>query len=306
MTDNLLLVANQVIGLFILIFIGFLLGKKKLLSDISSKHLTDLVLFLATPCVIIEAFQREYNLGTLRKLSDALITAVCIHIASILLCHILLKKSNNSRIMKFSAIFSNCGFMAIPLQTALLGNDGAFLGAAFLAVFTLFTWTYGLVLISGKRDEIKIKSLIRNPGLIGIAIGFLLFIFQINLSETVPVLFDSIRRIGALNTPIPMLIIGFYLSKADLRQALRRLDSYLVLFLRLVFIPSAALIIMKLLHVDQSITVACIAAASAPSAALCTMFAAKYDCDTELSVSLVSSTTLMSIITMPIIISLSY
>ena len=129
-----------------------------------------------------------------------------------------------------------------------------------------------------------------------------MFFLQIHLPY---ILLTPIQYIAGLNTPVPMLVIGFYLTRFKFKESLRDLGIYAVSAVRLLIIPLASLFIMKLLGVDGNIVTSCTIAASAPVAATTTMFAAKFDRDVDLSVGLVSSTTLLSIITMPIIIALA-
>ena len=102
-----------------------------------------------------------------------------------------------------------------------------------------------------------------------------------------------------------MLVIGFYLSQANFKKAFSDRGAYLAMAVRLLIIPIVATFAMALFRLDSAIIVAFIIASSAPTAATTTMFAAKYNRDVELSVSLVASTTLVSIATMPLVVALA-
>jgi hypothetical protein len=298
------MIAQQVLVLFILIGIGFLCGKKGILTDSSSKKITDIVLYVVTPCVMISAFQREFSM---ELLGNILITALCaalIIIGSIFLCMLVFHDKNEARkkVLSFATIFSNCGFMSLPLQKAILGDDGWFYGSIFVAVFNIIIWSYGLVMMSGDKKQLSIKKLTFNPGIIGVIVALLLFVCRIDLPYIIS---QPVSYLADLNTPLPMLIIGFYLSQADLKKAFTDLGAYLAMGLRLVVIPLAATFVMSLFKVDQTIMITCVIASSAPTAATTTMFAAKFGRDVELSVSVVAATTLISIITMPLVVALA-
>lgn len=304
MLDNFIMIAQQVLVLFILIGIGFLCGKKGILTDSSSKKITDIVLYVVTPCVMISAFQREFSM---ELLGNILITALCaalIIIGSIILCMLVFHDKNEARkkVLSFATIFSNCGFMSLPLQKAILGDDGWFYGSIFVAVFNIIIWSYGLVMMSGDKKQLSIKKLAFNPGIIGVIVALLLFVCRIDLPYIIS---QPVSYLADLNTPLPMLIIGFYLSQADLKKAFTDLGAYLAMGLRLVVIPLAATFVMSLFKVDQTIMITCVIASSAPTAATTTMFAAKFGRDVELSVSVVAATTLISIITMPLVVALA-
>lgn len=156
--------------------------------------------------------------------------------------------------------------------------------------------------MSGDKKTLSPKHLLLNPGVIGVAAGMALFLFSVHLPE---VLSMPVSYMAALNTPLPMIIIGFYLSRTNLREALRDKKAYAAIALRLVAIPLLALFFMYLFQIRGVVLVACVIAAAAPIAAATTMFAAKFDRDTSLSVNLVSLSTLFSLATMPLIVGLA-
>ena len=212
------------------------------------------------------------------------------------------KSEARQRVLRFGAVFSNCGFMSLPLQQALLGDDGVFYGAVFVAVFNLFVWSYGLVMMSGDIKQVSPKKIITNPGIIGVIIGMIIFFGQISIPEVIS---KPIGYFAALNTPVPMVIIGYHLSKVNILSALKDAKMYVAILIRLVLAPVITLLIMWVFKVDTTILVACIIAEAAPTAAITTMFSDKYERATGLSVDLVSISTLLSLITLPIIISLA-
>ncbi len=302
--ENFIMIAQQVLVLFILIGVGFACGKKGILTDESSKKITDIVLYVVTPCVMISAFQREFSM---HLLGNILITALCATAsiaATVFIAKLIFHDKNTARkkVLQFSAIFSNCGFMSLPLQKAILGDDGWFYGSIFVAVFNVIVWSYGLVMMSGDKKQMSVKKLAFNPGIVGVLIALIIFVLRIKLPYIIS---QPIDYLAALNTPLPMLIIGFYLSQADLKKAFTDAGAYLAMAVRLAVVPLLSMFVMHLLNVDPTIMIACVIASSAPTAATTTMFAAKYGRDVELSVSIVASTTLVSIISMPLIVALA-
>lgn len=302
--ENFIMIAQQVLVLFVLISVGFACGKKGILTDESSKKITDIVLFVVTPCVMVSAFQREFSM---HLLGNILITAICAAatmIATIFISKLVFHDKNGARkkVLQFSAIFSNCGFMSLPMQKAVLGDDGWFYGSIYVAVFNIIVWSYGLLMMSGDKKQLSFKKLAFNPGIVGVLIALIIFVLRIELPY---IIIEPVNFLAALNTPLPMLIIGFYLSQANLKKAFTDCGAYLAMALRLVVVPLLSFAVMYLLNVDRTILIACVIAGSAPTAATTTMFSAKYGRDVELSVSLVASTTVVSIITMPLIVALA-
>ena len=273
MIDNFLMISQQVLVLFILIAIGFLCGRKKLITESSAKHINDIVLYVVTPCVMISAFQRDFSIKLLSNLGIMLICSALVIISSILIVHLVFwgKDETEAKVLRFATVFSNCGFMSLPLQKAILGEEGMFYGAVFVAVFNITVWTYGLVSMSGDLKMLSLRKLIFNPGLVGVTVAFLLFLFNIKLPYIV---LEPVEYLSSLNTPIPMLIIGYYLSEADLKKAITKASAYLCMGLRLLVIPVATAVIMSFAGIDSTLVVACVIASSAPTAATTTMFSA--------------------------------
>ena len=206
-----------------------------------------------------------------------------------------------SSVLKTSIVFSNAGFMGIPLEHALLGEDGVFYGVAYVVVFNLLFWSWGLVTFCGSLKDVRLRTLFLNPGSIGVAVGLPFFLFSWKLPEFAG---RPVAMMADLNTPLAMIIIGFNLANAKFGPVLRLPKAYVVGFLRLVALPALFLAAVYGLHragisFDSKMAVAITIAASAPVAALTSMFAVRYARDVSLSVGLVSGTTLLSILTMP-------
>ena len=301
MLQNFLTVGQQVLIIFILIAVGYICGKAKLIKEEGAQCLTNVVLYAVTPCLMIEAFQREFGASMLLNLAIVAVAAFGVHFISIIIARLLVYDKDKSRqlVLRFSVIFSNCGFMCLPLEEALLGSDGVFYGGVFVAVFNIMLWSYGLVMMSGDKKQLSAKKLLLNPGIMGVLIGLIFFLFSIKLPDIVmaPICFLS-----DLNTPLPMLVIGYYLCKTNIKEALCDKKAYLAIALRLAAIPLISLAVLYLCGIRGTILLSTIIAASAPVAASTTMFATKFNKSVSVSVNLVSLSTIFSIITMSAIV----
>ncbi|MBQ9679540.1 MAG: AEC family transporter [Ruminococcus sp.] len=304
MLGSFLDVGTQVLVLFVLIAVGVVLTKCGLITESGSKTMTDVVLYAVTPCVIVNAFQREYQPEMLSGLLIALLAAFLALGFSVLTAELLYRKKDIDRgvVLKFSVVFSNCGFMALPLQQAILGDDGVFYGAAYVAMFNIFMWTYGLLTMSRQRELRSALKAIVNPGIIGTVIGIILFAFSVKLPTVIA---QPVSMLAALNTPVPMLVIGYHLVHAKLRRVLTDKDAYIAMAFRLILIPLAVMGVMVLLKIDATVTTATVIAVSAPVAAFTTMMSTKYGHDTELSAGIVSASALFSFLTMPLVVGLT-
>ena len=296
-------VGEQVAILFLLIGIGALCAKTRLLDEKAVKAMANLVLYVATPAVIIKSCIREFDPNLLWGFLTVVAVAAVNHGLLILAAHLFFrgKEENRRRVFRCALVFSNAGYMAIPLQQAILGDTGVFYCAAYVIVFNVFLWTYGLMEMSGQR-KLSAKQILFNPGVLGVAVGLVLFLLPISVPT---MLTDAVNHLAVLNTPLPMLIIGYYLAQTNLLKALRDRASWLCMVLRLVGIPLLALGLLLLCGVRGDLLTACMICISTPVATSNAMFSARHERDTGLAVNLVSVSTLLSVVTLPVMVALA-
>ncbi len=293
-------VAIQVVIMFILIFVGFILAKNKLITETGAKQITNILLMIVTPCVLINAYQKEFEIEYAKGLLWAGLLALLIHAAAILIATPIFKKENSLkyRINIFCSIYSNCGFMAIPLMEAVLGKDGVFYGSVYLAVFTVLYWTHGVYVYTGSRSEVSFKKAFLNPGVLGTILSLLLFFLRIKLPY---VLSQSVVYMAGLNTPLAMIVLGTYLVGINFAKSLKNGKLFLVVVLRLIVFPVISIAIARILNVSDEILRSIIIPSACPTAAVATLFAAKYNLDAKYASEIVAVSTLLSIITIPVI-----
>jgi len=312
--QNLATVAAQVGVLFALMAVGAVCRRVRLVDEASVKGIVNVLLLVVTPSLIIDSFQRPFDSSMMHGFFWAFAIAVSAHVAIILFARLFSRGDDRSRpVLRLAMVFSNAGFMGIPLEQAILGAEGVFYGIVYVVVFNFFMWSWGLYEMKFKVESEKFKvgfrakdlrPMIVNPGTVGIAIGLPLFFASVSLPA---ILKTPISLLAGLNTPLAMLVIGFYLAGADFRRVVRMPSAYLAAAVRLVVFPLALLALLYPLrsHFPCEMMLALVTAASAPVAAMVSMFASKFGRDVDLSVGLVSGTTLLSIITMPPVIALA-
>lgn len=297
------IVFTQVLIIFVLLMLGVVLTKIGMIKDSGLKQITDILLYVVTPCLVVNAYQKEFSQELASGLLASFVFSIIFHIVSILISTVCFRKEETKRyrVSIFSSVYSNCGYMAIPLLTAALGSDGVFYGSAYLAVFTIFYWTHGICVYKGDMSELSFKKLLKNPGLIGTVVALLLFVFGIKLPSVVG---ESIKHISNLNTPLAMLVMGAYLAKTDFKKALTNLSVYIVSILRLIALPVVAVLLIKVMGLSDIVAKSVLITAACPTAAVTTLLAAKYDLDASYSAEIVAVSTVFSIITIPLVLML--
>ena len=302
--ENLAIAAKQVGILYILVAVGFICDKTGLFKEKTARLSNDLLFYIITPAVIITAFMSMDNTPeNYKKLLLAFAFAAAIQIVGALIALPFFrdKSKSDNCIYKFASNYGNVGYMALPLANAVLGAEGVFYCSVVVMVFNISSFTHGIMVMTGEK-KFDPKKLILNPGTIAVLIGLPLFIFGIRLPE---ILQTPVDYLASLNTPLAMIVIGFYLSQSDIVKTFKDKSVYGVALLRLIVLPLVALFALWFMGIRGPMLVALTIGASAPTAAATSMFATKFDTDTNLSVNVVTFTTILSILTMPLIVALA-
>ena len=304
--DGLILVAQQVFILFALMGVGAALRWTKLVDAKSIDGMVNLLILVVTPCLIVDCFQRPFEPAMLKSLLTGLILVIAWHVAMIAMAKFVVRTPDDAvrRPLLLAAVFSNAGFMGIPLEQAILGSEGVFFGIIYVVVFNLFVWSWGIRVMKGDARGASAWKMFVNPGTVGIALGLPLFLFSWRLPEVVAA---PVHHLANLNTPLAMIVIGYSLAGARLGRVLRLRPAYAAAACRLVAFPLGMIAVLYPFRdwLDTRLMLATVIAASAPVAAMVSMFAVKFGRDVDASVSVVCGSTLLSILTMPPIIALA-
>lgn len=303
MIGSFLTVGQQVLVLFALMAVGFGLGKAKLMGDKGSLAMTNLVIYAVSPAMMVVAFQRDKVASDLHNFLLCVLLSVVVHVISIVLACVTLRGRDSAcGAMRFGAVFSNCGFMGYPLMTAMIGSLGVFYGSAYVTVFTVLAWTVGVYMLTHDAGKLRLKAIVLNPGVISVAVAMTLYLLSVRLPEIV---MTPLTHLANMNTPLPIIVVGYQLSHADFRTTFADRRSWTVLLLRLLVIPLLTVALCWALRVDSAVALVAVIAASAPPAALLSMFAQKFDGDTRLTSSMVSVFTALSVLTIPPVVGLA-
>lgn len=294
-------VINQVAVMMILIAVGFVLTKLGKLSETGVADITSLLLYVVTPCLILNSLLGIESISARDLVLAMLLPALAITIAIVLsLCFFRKDEPSRKKVLRFSAAFSNAGFMGLPLVQGIVGDEGVALGSFFVVVFNLFCWTYGYGMMSG--GKVSVKKALLNPGVIGLAVGLPVCLLKISLPKIVT---SPISFLSGLNTPLAMLVIGSYVARADIKSVLRDKGVYLSVFLRLIFAPAIFLLVLVLIKPGRVLFLTNAIQAASPVAANAVLFSVAYKADSRLASGTVALSTLFSIVSLPLIAAFS-
>ena len=310
--------------LFIMMVPGFLMKKCRLCSDGFGKGLSNLVLYIAQPALTFIAYLRPYDHRIMINSIYVFVFSVILHALFAVVAMLCFKKAPDSmrRMLRFATIFSNVAFMGIPLIAAVLEDTypGSTVYALLYSVtFNVFLWSLGAKICTDGRDtnengvddhdEHRQKTspwqALIHPTTIASAIGLVFFILPIE--GYVPALAEeAFGMLKGLVAPLSMVVIGLRLADMSFKGILKDKEMYVFILLRHIALPLLSLGLVKLtglfIPLDPAVEMVTVILAAAPAATSATMFAEKYDCDAIYVSRLVTISTLISIVTIPLIL----
>lgn len=292
-------VVEKIIEMFLIMIGGFIAFKTRLIDENTTKKMSDLLLMLISPLLIFQSYQIDFNMEYFLGLLWTFLASIITFIFMIVISNFLFRgKDERIPVEKVGVIYSNCGFIGIPLVDGILGSQGVFYLTAYLTVFNILVWTNG-VWIMGEGGELKSawKNLV-SPAIVAVFLGVLCFLLQIRLLEIIS---EPIQMVADMNTPLAMIIAGANLAQADLRNSLKNRRLYFVCFIRLIIFPIICVVPLYLMHLEFEISFAVFIATACPAGATTIMFAERYERDAKYASEIFTVTTILSAVTIPLL-----
>ena len=298
-----LTVDQQILTMLLMVAVGYILYKTKMIGEKGLSEMSQLLLKIVTPMILLTSFQREFSQEVFTEWLamfgiSALFYGIMIAVATLVYRNKTKTCWGESRL---SVVFPNNGFMAIPLMLALAGEKGVFLGSTNIILLNILFWTYGTRILS-PGEKIRFRQILLNPGIIAVVLGLLLFISPQKLPQPV---FQAVNQIGSLNTPLAMIVLGGFLAQSKLKELFRNAAFYKISIIKLLLIPCILFAVLLLLPMSNAVkTVAAICAVT-PTATAVSMLAEVYHRDFRFASGAVVVTTILSAVTIPIMMTLA-
>ena len=289
---------KQVFIMFVLMAIGFVAYRKQILSNQGTKDIGKLLLNVAIPMIVISNFCVEKSAEKTAELFEsALLSFLCMAL-SVAFAYLAYHKKD--RIAEFSAAFSNAGFIGIPLVQAIFGSGAVFYISVMIVLINVLQWTYGVYTITDDKSVMDFKKIMKNPLILSVGIGIVIYFLNIRLPK---IAMDIISSISAINTPLAMIVSGVYLAQSDLLNAMRKKDAWLLSLSRLIVIPLIVMLVFRFLPFGSTaMKLSILLAGACPVGSNVAVFAQQYDKDYRKGVEYVCVSTLLSILTLPLVI----
>lgn len=291
---------NQIMVLFFIMIVGFYARKKKIINAEINKGLTELLLNITLPAMIITSFNLEFSGDMLKKSGEVLLWTLGLFILYYIIGMIFFGRYPKaiSSVLIFSAMFSNCGFMGFPVIESIFGKEGVFYASIYHMPFSILLWTVGVSLFSKEKDKSAMKKAFLNPGSVSIYIGLILFLFSIKLP--IP-LGKTLDMLGDVTTPLSMIVVGAILGEMNIKEVFSSFPAYYSSIIRLILIPFVVMGVLKLAGVS-GITLGVLVMLSAmPVAANTAIISSKYGADSVFASKCIFISTVLSTLTIPLL-----
>ncbi|MBR2407698.1 MAG: AEC family transporter [Lachnospiraceae bacterium] len=299
------ILTNQVVVMFLLLVTGMILYKIGLITDEGNRQMAGVVLYVVAPLLILDTYSMEYDATITKNMLLGFILSAISIIIGIVVSYVLKPGSNKESFSteRFTVIFTNCGFMGIPLAEAVFGNIGVIYCTTYITMFNLFVWTYGLALMRGKSGEKrsfreKLKPFL-TPTMFCIVIGLLVYFLRIPLPKQIK---SAVGYISSMNTPLAMIVSGIYIAQGDLLGALKKGRVYVVSAMKCLAVPFFMIFVLLFLPFDEKLKTTILILSACPSGANGMLFANRFGGDTKTASNVFTVTTIASIACIPLMI----
>lgn len=302
MLENSVIVFHQILVMFVLMLVGYWIFRREIFDNHTTSRISALLNMFVMPCCVLSSFNRPFDPTLARSLGLTLLCACAVFVLSITLANLLYRngRPENFRDCRMCAVFSNNGFMALPLLSAMFGDTGVFLGSAHIVVMAVALWTYGVCQVNQTYHVSPVRILC-NPGVIAAILGLILFVSPFTLPADIT---TALTHLSNLNTPLAMLVLGAYLAQTDLRACFTQARIWKISAVRLILIPLFTIILLLVIPLDSTAKLTLLVGTAAPTAIASAMFAQMYGSDYLFSTKVVALTTLLSLVTLPCLIAL--
>ncbi|WP_066895220.1 AEC family transporter [Clostridium nigeriense] len=295
-------IVKEITSLFLIMLIGVYGKRKNIINEEINIGLRKILLEITLPLLVINSFSFDFQDEMKRNILIAFIYSIAFFIIATIISYIFLIpiKGDKKRILHFANVFSNCGFIGFPVINNLYKAEGMVYGSIFNMVFTIFLWTYGIIIFSNKINKKNIKKVFSNPSIVAAYIGISMMLLNIKPPSFI---LESMKMVGNMTTPISMIIVGGILAKVKVRDLFKEVSIYYGAVIKLILIPLTLYIIKLFLKDNSTIINTIIILQAMPAAAMTSIFAANFNKEKEYSAVVVFLSTLLSIITIPLIVS---
>ncbi len=302
MIAEFLAVAESILILVLLIAAGYASFVLGVLDVHATKRLSGFLINVTIPALIIASMQVPFSPMLLAGVGELLVLSAAFYAVSLaaawLVPNLLRAATAGRGVVRFALVFANVGFMGFPVIETLYGAEALFFVAIFNLLFNALIFSLGIAMLTEERGEGFDPALLVNPGIGASIVGFLLFLFSVEIPSP---LIDAIDLLGGTTTPLAMIIVGALLATFPAREMAGDWRIGAISAVRLLIIPAVLWLAVRPLGADPLITGIVVTLAAMPAAANTVIFAEEFGADARLASRIVFVSTVASMVTIPLV-----
>ena len=299
-----LVTLGQMVQMFIMMAIGWLLFKRKIFNGDMNRRLTTLLLDVTLPLMILHSVFDQTGARETGRVMYAFAVAALLFavlpLLSVAIVKLLRMPKGTQGMYAFMMTFANVGFMGMPLVNSLYGSEGMLYMAVFNIVFNIFVFTVGVWLVFYDREDrftISAKRML-SPTLIGCVIAVVVYFTGIQLPAPVD---SAMGAVGATTTPLAMMIIGSTLASMRISDVFGGWRSYVFCVIKQFALPLAGWYVLGAFISDELIRDIAFFMLALPAANVAVMFATEYQVNESMSAKNVFLTTITALVSLPLL-----
>ncbi|PKM59928.1 MAG: transporter [Firmicutes bacterium HGW-Firmicutes-4] len=296
------LVISQMVELFLILALGYIAAKKKVVGPKFGTQLSNFILSITLPCMMLASVatmpEDTDNNNVLMMFVIAILFYVVMPFIAYFIARILLVKKEDRHMYMYMTIWSNVGFMGFPVIASIFGEGAIFYATIFNLIFNVSNFTLGIMLMSKEgRKALDFKKFL-SPGIVSSIAAVIMFSIHLKLPA---LLNDTLKTVGDTTTPLAMVVIGIALSGITVRSVFTEFRLYPYVIIKQILLPLMAWAILKNVIVNPYLLGIVIVIIAMPVATSSVLFANRYENNVALATKGVFLTTLASVVTIPMI-----
>ena len=314
-----LIVLKQLVIMLVIALCGYIFAKVFKVTEGEQKFLSKLLLYFINPFLVFNSFvTTAFSMEKLKNMGIVALVSLIIHFLMIGLSFVTIRKNHENSeeedyniIDRLTVIFTNCGFVGIPLINSVFGPEGVLYLIGFLVCFNILLWTFGYKQMSGK---INLKKIVTNPNIIAVFLGLFFYCTQIKLPQMI---FVPMNSIANMNSPLAMILIGILFARFKfdkkfivriIRTCFLRLIGSAVVSFIVIFIFYKILLLVNFQTQEEELYMMLFVpfiCSMCPSATSVPSLSCLFEKDAKYSSLLVCLTTMLCVLTIPSILALA-
>ncbi len=292
----------QMLSLLIMIGTGYFVTKTGMMDEHTNGQMSKMIVNVFNPMLVFSSAVNSVGLVSLDTMGIVGLIAAGMFLVFIVFGMILSpffdKDAGQRKIFQMMFVFSNLGFIGIPVVTSILGAEYVVYVTEFLLVYTIVFYTYGITLMNGKFSLASLKEMI-NPGTVCSVAALAVILFEVQLPDFLKI---AVTYLGNVTSPMALVAVGFTLAHSDLKKIFGQPRLYVFAVIKLLALPLLMLPVLKLVTDDAALIPVCMVMFGMPIGNMPLILGNQKGIDGSTCSAAIILTTILCVFTVPLLL----